>query len=109
MLKYFVELVGTFIFLSVIIIAASANIKWAFLPIGLVLAVVVFWGGNISGGHYNPAVSTMFFAHGKLSLIEYIAYIICQVIGGLLALVYYTQYNQTLAQALPTVPVLSES
>lgn len=103
MLKYFVELVGTFIFLSVIIVAASANIKWAFMPIGLALALMVYWGGSISGGHYNPAVSTMFFAHGKLTLIEYISYIVCQIIGGLLALTYYIGYNRTLNPPMPTV------
>ena len=102
MLKYFVELVGTFIFLSVIIVAASSNIKWAFMPIGLALALMVYWGGNISGGHYNPAVSTMFFANGKLSLVEFIAYIVCQIVGGLLALVYFGSYNRTL-NPVPTV------
>ncbi len=107
MFRYFVELIGTFIFLSVIIIAASANIKWAFMPIGLVLAVMVYWGGDISGGHYNPAVSTMFFAHGKLTLIQYIGYIICQVIGGLLALVYYINYHKVLTGDVAPVVTFS--
>lgn len=103
MLKYFVELVGTFIFLSVIIVAASSNIKWAFMPIGLALALMVYWGGSISGGHYNPAVSTMFFAHGKLTLVEFISYIVCQIVGGLLALVYFMGYNIALNPVPPTV------
>ena len=89
MLKYFVELVGTFIFLSVIMVAASSNVKWAFLPIGLALALVVYWGGSISGGHFNPAVSAMFFTNGQLELKDFLIYVIVQIIGGLLALVYY--------------------
>ena len=89
MLNYFVELVGTFIFLSVIMVAANSNIKWAFLPIGLALALVVYWGGAVSGGHFNPAVSAMFYCYGKLTLVELVIYTVCQLVGGLLALVYY--------------------
>lgn len=89
MLKYFVELIGTFIFLSVIMVAANSDIKWAFAPIGLALAMVVYWGGGISGGHFNPAVSTMFFTNGNLTIIEFLAYVLCQIIGGLLALMYF--------------------
>jgi aquaporin Z len=97
MLKYFVELVGTFIFLSVIMISTSSNIKWAFMPIGLALALVVYWGGGISGGHFNPAVSAMFFTNGQLDLKDFLIYIIVQIIGGILALVYYrTGYLNTL-------------
>lgn len=89
MLQYIVELVGTFIFLSVIMVASNSGIKWYFAPIGLALAAVVYWGGDISGGHFNPAVSTMFFSNGNLSIIEFISYIICQIVGGLLALLYF--------------------
>lgn len=89
MLKYFVELVGTFIFLSVIMVAVNSNIKWAFLPVGLALSMVVYWGGGISGGHFNPAVSAMFFVNGNLNLVDLLTYIVCQIIGGLLALTYY--------------------
>lgn len=107
MLKYFIELVGTFIFLSVIMVAANSNIKWAFLPIGLALALVIYWGGGVSGGHFNPAVSTMFFAHGKLSLVEFIAYIVVQIAGGLLALGYYILYNRTLNPVPVVLPQIS--
>ena len=92
MLNYFVELVGTFFFLSVIMVAAKSNIKWAFLPSGLALAMVIFWGGSISGGHFNPAVSVMFLINGELSVMDTIVYILSQVVGGILALVYYHNY-----------------
>lgn len=89
MIKYFVEFLGTFFFLSVIMIASSSNIKWAFAPIGLALSMVIFWGGNISGGHYNPAVSLMFYANNTLSYVDTFGYIISQIIGGLLALFFF--------------------
>lgn len=37
----------------------TSNIQWVFLPIAL--SMVVYWGGTISGGHFNPEVSLMFF------------------------------------------------
>ena len=89
MVNYFVEFLGTFFFLSVIMIASSSNIKWAFLPIGLALSMVIYWGGNISGGHYNPAVSLMFYANKQISYLDTFAYIISQIIGGLFALFFY--------------------
>ena len=89
MINYFVEFLGTFFFLNVIMIASNANIQWAFLPIGLALSMVVYWGGTISGGHFNPAVSLMFFANNKLSSLDTILYIISQIIGGLFALFFY--------------------
>ena len=92
MLNYFVEFVGTFFFLSVIMVASKSNIKWACLPIGLALAMVIFWGGSISGGHFNPAVSVMFLINGELSVMDTIVYILSQIVGGILALVYYHNY-----------------
>jgi glycerol uptake facilitator-like aquaporin len=89
MIKYFVEFLGTFFFLSVIMVASSSKISWAFLPIGLALSMVIYWGGNISGGHYNPAVSLMFYANNQISYLDTLAYIISQVIGGLGALFFY--------------------
>ena len=89
MIKYVVELLGTFFFLSVIMIASTSNIKWAFLPIGLALSMVIYWGGNISGGHFNPAVSLMFYANKQITSLDTVIYIISQVIGGLLALFFY--------------------
>lgn len=93
MLKYFVELVGSFFFISVILIAANSNIKWVAFPIGFALAMVIYWGGSISGGHFNPAVSTVFYMNNTLSSTNYIMYIISQVFGGLGALVYYNAYK----------------
>ena len=57
-LKYFVEFLGTFLFLSVILASGSPVL------IALSLLAVILLGGSISGGHFNPAVSVMMWFNG---------------------------------------------
>ena len=83
--KYLVEFLGTMFFLYVILATGSA------LPIGLALAVAIMVGGKISGGNFNPAVSVMMAAAGKLSKKDLVPYIIAQVAGGLAALELYNR------------------
>jgi glycerol uptake facilitator-like aquaporin len=84
MLKYLVEFIGTFLFLSVIVATGQ--------PVLIVLALllVILVGGGISGGHFNPAVSVMFYAKGGLSSMDLGLYIGAQLAGGLAALATYT-------------------
>ena len=78
--KFVVEFLGTMFFLYVIL--ASGNP----LAIGLALAVAIMVGGKISGGNFNPAVSVMMTAAGKLNKNDLLPYIVAQVAGGLAAL-----------------------
>ena len=78
--KYLVEFLGTVFFLYVIIATGDA------LAIGAALAVVILLGGAISGGHFNPAVSVMMAAAGRLPKTELLPYVIAQVLGGIVAL-----------------------
>uniref|UniRef100_A0A6C0BGY2 Major intrinsic protein n=1 Tax=viral metagenome TaxID=1070528 RepID=A0A6C0BGY2_9ZZZZ len=82
--KILAELVGTFFFLSVILATGEA------VPIGIALAAAIFMTAKMSGGHLNPAVSTMMFAKGNIDASTYIAYVIAQIIGGLLALFFFS-------------------
>jgi aquaporin Z len=77
-----VEFVGTFIFLAVILATGEA------LPIALALATVIYLGGTTSGGHFNPAVSTMFFLKGDLDMMKLLGYVASQVLGGAAALTF---------------------
>jgi len=92
LLKYLVEFIGTFIFLSVILSSGHA------IPIGLILAGVIYWGGSISGGNYNPAVSIMMYLNKKLSIDELILYIVCQLLGAVAAFYFYS-YTKGLYKA----------
>lgn len=77
-----VEFVGTFIFLAVILATGEA------LPIALALATVIYLGGATSGGHFNPAVSTMFFLKGDIDMMKLAGYVAAQVLGGAAALTF---------------------
>lgn len=83
MYQYIVEFVGTFIFLSVILASGQA------LPIAIALAAAIYFGGAISGGHFNPAVSIMKYFAKSISAQETVFYVVAQVLGGLAALYFY--------------------
>ena len=80
---YIVEFLGTLFFLYVILATGNA------LAIGAALALAILVGGAISGGMYNPAVTIMMAAAGKLPNNEVLPYILSQVAGGLVALELY--------------------
>jgi aquaporin Z len=87
--KLAVEFIGMFLFVFTVGMATeSANKSGAVLAplaIGSLLMVIVFAGGHVSGGHYNPAVSTAVFIRGKIKSHEYLAYILTQFIAAALA------------------------
>ena len=80
MYQYLVEFIGTFIFLSVILATGQA------LPIAIALAAAIYFGGAISGGHFNPAVTSMMYFNKKISAQDAVFYVAAQVLGGLAAL-----------------------
>lgn len=85
--KCLVEFIGTFFLVFTIICSLFPNSSNVFPPIaiGLVLMVMVYAGGHISGGHYNPAVSFAAAIRGALSWKDFIPYIIAQFIGSVVA------------------------
>jgi len=87
MKKFIVELIGTF-FLVFTVGACVVNPTpgtIAPLAIGGVLMVMIFAGGHISGGHYNPAVTVGVALRGRMSGWEVPAYMFAQLAGALLA------------------------
>jgi aquaporin Z len=88
MIKYAVEFIGTFIFLSVILSQGEA------IPIAVALAAVIFFGGAISGGHFNPAVSVMMNMNKAISNTDTAAYIAAQLAGAAAAFYFYKASKQ---------------
>ena len=85
--KYLVEFIGTFF----LVFTIGATAAWggegciAPLAIGFVLMVMVYAGGYISGGHYNPAVSLACAIRGALEWKQWLPYAIFQILGGVCA------------------------
>lgn len=87
------ELVGTFIFffIGAGAICTDAYTKGAVGLIGvagahgLVLAVLVSAFGAISGGHFNPAVTTAFAIVRRITPTQWITYLVAQLVGAVLA------------------------
>ena len=79
------------------------------LAIGASLMIMVYMGGHISGGHYNPAVSLAVMLRGKLPASELAPYMVAQVLGAVVAsLAVYLIMGQTFAPApSPTASVVA--
>ncbi|HSZ29548.1 MAG TPA: aquaporin, partial [Pseudonocardiaceae bacterium] len=83
--KYAVELIGTFFLVFTIATSVLSASALAPLAIGAALMVMIYAGGHISGGHYNPAVTIAALVRGRIGLPDAIGYWIAQLVGGLLA------------------------
>jgi len=85
--KYIVEFIGTFFLVLVVgmtVIEPGAGM-FAPLAIGSTLMIMVYAGGAISGGHYNPAVTLGVWMRGKCDTKDVFPYMVMQVIGAALA------------------------
>jgi aquaporin Z len=92
-----VEFIGTFFLVFTVGLAVRSAGTLAPLAIGVTLMVMVFAGGHISGGHYNPAVSTAVALRGKLSPREWVGYVITQLIAGCAAAAVVAALGYTFA------------
>ena len=78
-MKYVTEFIGTFFLVLVVALTGNAA------AIGVVLMVMVFAGGHISGAHYNPAVTLAVLVRGKVSSYDAGVYIIVQLLAAIVA------------------------
>jgi aquaporin Z len=82
--KYIAEFIGTFFLVLTIgctVIGAGAGVI-APLAIGAALMVMIFAGGHISGGHYNPAVTLGVLIRGKVKAADAVPYIVAQLLAA---------------------------
>tara|TARA_B100000780_G_C21084529_1_gene436865 strand:+ start:221 stop:493 length:273 start_codon:yes stop_codon:yes gene_type:complete len=87
MIDYLVEFIGTFIFLSVIIVTGNP------IAIAMALATMIYFGGKVSGGHFNPAVNVMMYLNKKLSTTKLIGQTVAQLLGAVAAFIYFKATN----------------
>lgn len=94
--KLLAELLGTYVLVVVgamAILATGGTDETAFsakvlaiaFGFGLALLAGLYAFGEVSGGHFNPAVSLGFFIDGRLPFPLMIQYWIAQIVGGILA------------------------
>jgi len=85
------EFIGTYFLVFTVYLAVCASkvgtnpLVQPALAIGTCLMVMIYMGGHISGGHYNPAVTLGVFLRGHIDLFKTIWYFIAQVVGGVCA------------------------
>jgi len=90
--KNLIECIGAYFL--VLAIGFSGNP----LAIGLMLAVMVYCGGHISGAHYNPAVTFGFLVGRKMGLSQVLGYWVSQIMGAFLAaFTFYLVQHKTFA------------
>jgi aquaporin Z len=105
--KYVTELIGTFFLVltvgCTVILGGTGVIPP--LAIGAALMVMVYAGGHISGGHYNPAVTFGVWLRGKCPGADVVPYWISQLIGSALAaaIVRYLAAGATITPIAPRV------
>lgn len=82
-----VEFVGTFFLVLVVGLTVVAPGAGALAPlaIGSTLMIMVYAGGHLSGGHYNPAVTLGVWMRGACSASSVLPYMLTQTVAAIVA------------------------
>src|SRR5216110_1391396 len=102
--KYIAEFIGTFFLVLTIgctVIGAGTGVI-APLAIGAALMVMVYAGGHISGGHYNPAVTLGILIRGKVQPADVVPYWVAQFAGAAVAALLV---NKVLRAGVAVAPI----
>ena len=83
--KYATEFIGTFFLTFMVGVAALSGSTFVPLAAGATLMVMVYAGGHISGGHYNPAVTLAALVRRRIGGRDAVAYWAVQVVAGIVA------------------------
>jgi aquaporin Z len=90
--KYAAEVLGTFMLVGIgcgailaVQFSGEPGLVAVSLAFGLGLVVALYTVGEISGGHFNPAVSLAALLDKRIGLVDMIWYWVAQVTGALLA------------------------
>src|SRR6266571_1968280 len=114
--KYIAEFIGTFFLVLTIGCSVIGNGAGPLAPlaVGSALMVMIFAGGHISGGHFNPAVTLAVWLRGKCPTSDVPGYMLSQIAAGLVAafLVLFMKGHPTVTPMAftsgPVVPLLAE-
>src|SRR5256714_5750742 len=104
--KYLAEFIETFFLVLTIgctVIAAGMGVI-ARLAIGAALMVMVYAGGHISGGHYNPAVTLGVLIRDKVQAADVVPYWIAQFAGAAVAALIVGKFLRAGVALTPIAP-----
>ncbi len=87
--KYIAEFIGTFVLVffacgtaAVVGVSGTGYLLTA-LAFGFVIVAMAYSIGNISGCHINPAVSIAMLVSGKMTLGDFLGYVVAQFLGAI--------------------------
>jgi len=112
--KLLAELLGTYVLVTVggfaiassIVSGATTGLVLIGFGFGFALLAGLYAFGEVSGGHFNPAVSLGAFLDGRLDAVGFGGYAVAQFVGAILAgftLVWATS-KEFVGSAMVTVP-----
>ena len=96
MKRYLFEFIGTFFLVMTIGLTGNP------LAIGIMLTVLVYMGGHISGAHYNPAVTISIYLKKIISKDVAIKYILVQIAASTFASAVIYFITQDLLKVAPS-------
>ncbi len=90
MRKYIAEFIGTFTLVffgcaTIIFMREEVGLLGVAFAFGLSVVAMAYAVGPISGAHLNPAVSLGAVVAGRLSVSDFIGYVVAQFLGGIVA------------------------
>ncbi len=90
--KYIAEFIGTFVLVlfacgTAAVVGCNPDAGTGYLltalAFGLVIVAMAYSIGNISGCHINPAVSLAMLISGKMTVKDFIGYVVAQFLGAI--------------------------
>ncbi|BAP84893.1 glycerol uptake facilitator protein [Paucilactobacillus hokkaidonensis JCM 18461] len=99
MRKYIAELLGTFmlVFLgTATVVIAKGGVLAIGLAFGLAITISAYAFGGISGGHFNPAVTTGMLINKRIGVKDAFWYIIFQILGAIAASAFVSLFVRAL-------------
>ena len=98
---FLAEMIGTAVFISVVIVTIDTKKKgffsgmdWLKIATGLAAAIILV--GTVSGANLNPAISICLYLNDELSIEKLGVYVIAQILGAVLAFVFFKFYQNEL-------------
>ena len=102
--KYVAECIGTFVLVffacgtAVVTECSVDNLPGYLLTalaFGLVIVAMAYSIGNVSGCHINPAVSIAMLVSGKMTVKDFIGYVVSQFVGAIIGAAALTPFFGT--------------